>query len=464
MGSGASDDGTSVKIKEAFQEEFAEVIKAIVPEFLMTLQDQYSRDGDANNAPVPSVRSATIAPFCKSSAKISFLQFCNENQLEVDSALAEFVEGCSACVSASEPGEPIVWVNDEFVEMVGWAREEVLGKPCKFLQGEKTTQESRAECRRLITSQTEGLVSLVNYTKQGTEFENALYLRPLYSQGQCRFFLGTQLDLRSLVRFCRHVSFCDEIEIVTFYEPSPAGSPVARFRADSTDSMESMDLSPHSPMSPSASFFQPSAQVSFHQFCFQNQLEVENGLADLLDGCSACVSSNEPGEPIVWVNDEFAEMTGWQRHEILGKPCKFLQGEKTTRESRAEVRRLIESQEEGFVSLVNYTKAGKEFDNALYIRPLHNKEQCRFFLGSQLDLRGSMRFLAQKQARSESKRGKRSATAHVDSDPSSTVLVVPSRSSLWKRRQSQGSNSSDNSSLASLEATPLPGMKLQLVK
>ena len=96
-----------------------------------------------------------------------------------------------------------------------------LGKPCKFLQGPGTTQASRAEVRRLLEAKSEGFVSLVNYTKQGKEFDNGLYIRPLHSNGQCQFFLGSQLDLRGLMNlgnFGRRVSFCEEPDEVFTFE------------------------------------------------------------------------------------------------------------------------------------------------------------------------------------------------------------------------------------------------------
>jgi len=42
----------------------------------------------------------------------------------------------SLCVAdALRPGLPLVYVNDKFVEMSGYAKREVLGHNCRFLQG-----------------------------------------------------------------------------------------------------------------------------------------------------------------------------------------------------------------------------------------------------------------------------------------------------------------------------------------
>jgi len=58
---------------------------------------------------------------------------------------------------------------------------------------------------------------------------------------------------------------------------------------------------------------------------------------------------------------------------------------------------------------------------------------------------GSMRFCTL----AESRRVKRSATAHVDSLPSSAALAMPARSRLWQRRHSQDSTPSEEGSSAS---------------
>lgn len=34
----------------------------------------------------------------------------------------------------------------------------------------------------------------------------------------------------------------------------------------------------------------------------------------------------QPDNPIIFVNDAFSRLTGYARHEILGRNCRFLQG------------------------------------------------------------------------------------------------------------------------------------------
>ncbi|HEV7344740.1 MAG TPA: PAS domain-containing protein [Devosia sp.] len=52
-----------------------------------------------------------------------------------------------------------------------------------------------------------------------------------------------------------------------------------------------------------------------------------------------------PDNPIVFVNDAFARLTGYTREETLGRNCRFLQGPGTNLEDVARIREAIEKLE-----------------------------------------------------------------------------------------------------------------------
>ena len=60
--------------------------------------------------------------------------------------LVSFAEGCGAlCIVISDmsvPGAPMVYVNPPFCRCTGYAREEAVGRNCRFLQGPDTEFES----------------------------------------------------------------------------------------------------------------------------------------------------------------------------------------------------------------------------------------------------------------------------------------------------------------------------------
>merc|ERR550514_2658035 len=79
--------------------------------------DAHVLEGKARIAlPPDAPRSGKLGTEVVAKAGLSFREFCEQQQLEVESGLAELIEGAASCVSAtSEPGEPLVWVSDEFL-------------------------------------------------------------------------------------------------------------------------------------------------------------------------------------------------------------------------------------------------------------------------------------------------------------------------------------------------------------
>ena len=60
---------------------------------------------------------------------------------------------------------------------------------------------------------------------------------------------------------------------------------------------------------------------------YQLQLK-DRALADMAEGIT--ISDNfQPDNPIVYVNDGFERLTGYDREDVLGKNCRFLQGKNT---------------------------------------------------------------------------------------------------------------------------------------
>jgi len=98
----------------------------------------------------------------------------------------------------------------------------------------------------------------------------------------------------------------------------------------------------------------------------------------------------DPGQadnPIVFCNVAFQELTGYDRSEIMGRNCRFLQGPDTDPEAVARVRAAIEEGHDIDVDLLNYRKDGSTFWNALYLSPVRDaKGDIRFFFASQLDV------------------------------------------------------------------------------
>ena len=78
-------------------------------------------------------------------------------------------------------------------------------------------------------------------------------------------------------------------------------------------------------------------------------------------------------EPLIYVSDEFTDITGYSEAEALGQNCRFLQGPETKEEPVATMREAIEVEEPVTVVLRNYRKDGSMFWNRVTIIPVRGK-------------------------------------------------------------------------------------------
>jgi PAS domain S-box-containing protein len=91
---------------------------------------------------------------------------------------------------------PIVLANRAFLELTGYAPDEVIGRNCRFLQGPDTAPSAVAEIRAALAERREATVELLNYRKDGSSFWNQLAISPVCDdQGQLLYVFGSQLDV-----------------------------------------------------------------------------------------------------------------------------------------------------------------------------------------------------------------------------------------------------------------------------
>src|SRR5215212_8929395 len=94
------------------------------------------------------------------------------------------------------PDDPIVYVNPAFEKTTGYPMEEVIGRNCRFLQGEDRDQPALEELRACLRAGQECRVVLRNYRRDGTRFWNELYVSPVHDDaGNVTNFVGVQNDI-----------------------------------------------------------------------------------------------------------------------------------------------------------------------------------------------------------------------------------------------------------------------------
>lgn len=91
---------------------------------------------------------------------------------------------------------PIVACNDAFMALTGYSRDEIVGRNCRFLRGERTEPEQTAMLREAVAQSRPTMVELINYRKDGTPFRNAVMIAPLFdAAGEVEYFLGSQMEI-----------------------------------------------------------------------------------------------------------------------------------------------------------------------------------------------------------------------------------------------------------------------------
>ena len=160
---------------EALQKEIMELqrdnqnLKAIVRENLEEGVAQQILDGcDALERMPPSV-----------------LEACSEGFEDMDAQdfnLVKSIQKSQHAFIITDPSledNPIVFASDDFLKLTGYDRAEVLGRNCRFLQGEQTSKAKLAMIRDGLSKGEDVSVTFINFMKDGTPFWNKLFIAAL---------------------------------------------------------------------------------------------------------------------------------------------------------------------------------------------------------------------------------------------------------------------------------------------
>jgi PAS domain S-box-containing protein len=91
---------------------------------------------------------------------------------------------------------PLIAVNQAFLDLTGYAEDEVVGRNCRFLRGVDTETAQTEKLRTAIFERKPTLAELINYKKDGTKFRNAVMLAPLFdANGELEYFVGSQIEI-----------------------------------------------------------------------------------------------------------------------------------------------------------------------------------------------------------------------------------------------------------------------------
>lgn len=93
---------------------------------------------------------------------------------------------------------PIIYANAAFERMTGYPRAEILGRNCRFLQGDLRDQAGLQILRNALARGTDCTAVITNFRRNGESFENRLKLRAIRTNdGTLSHIIGIQLDVTS---------------------------------------------------------------------------------------------------------------------------------------------------------------------------------------------------------------------------------------------------------------------------
>ena len=124
--------------------------------------------------------------------------------------LTQILDSCINGVTLADPDledSPIVYANKAFEKMTGYSQTEIIGRNCRFLQGNDHDQDGVPKLREAIRKHEHIEVTLRNYRKNGELFHNKLNITPLFdNHGEVIYFLGVQYDVTDQVRAEKEIS------------------------------------------------------------------------------------------------------------------------------------------------------------------------------------------------------------------------------------------------------------------
>lgn len=117
--------------------------------------------------------------------------------------LAQILDTCVNGITLSDPDQedmPIIYANTAFERISGYPRAEIIGRNCRFLQGNDRDQPELETIRAALKENRGVEVTLRNYRKSGEMFLNQLSIRPLVDRnGRIIYYLGVQYDVTAQV-------------------------------------------------------------------------------------------------------------------------------------------------------------------------------------------------------------------------------------------------------------------------
>ncbi len=95
-----------------------------------------------------------------------------------------YLKSNRSAIIVTDLAQKITWVSQGFQRMSGYAQEEAYGRHPNFLQGEKTSSQTRQQIRQHLADSQAFSGTVINYRKSGKAYLCAIHLFPVFNQSR----------------------------------------------------------------------------------------------------------------------------------------------------------------------------------------------------------------------------------------------------------------------------------------
>jgi PAS domain S-box-containing protein len=158
-------------------------------EYELDTREGERRTFEARISPMPQGQVLLLTRDLTETRRLQQELLLMQRAVEADAAVPIAVSDATA------PDQPLKYVNRAFERLTGYSRAEVLGRNCRFLQGDATQQPALDTLRAALAQGQACTVLLNNRRRDGTRFLNELHVAPVHdAQGRVIQYLGVLND------------------------------------------------------------------------------------------------------------------------------------------------------------------------------------------------------------------------------------------------------------------------------
>ncbi|KAL6513855.1 hypothetical protein OROHE_019311 [Orobanche hederae] len=343
----------------------------------------------------------------------------NSFDLRYTRRVGEALNELPDCFTITDPcisGHPIVFASNGFLKMVGYSKDEVIGKNGRIFQGPDTDRRSVMEIREAIREGKAVQLSLLNYRKDGKPFWMLFQLCPVFSKedGRVINFVGVQVPILRKIRMSGYgLSLCEDgggngdvvlrccrrevsLELRGLSSPESVSSDHDREVEinDACYTSEVEKTKASAAISSILSVLTHYSELTGRIICRKRHRPTGNELlvASLnislgrIKQCFVLTDALLPDMSIVYASEAFLKLTGYAMNEVLGQNCRLLSGIDTDPATKIQIKDCVRRHQACTVRILNYRKDRTPFWNFLHISPVRNASgKVAFFVGIQME-------------------------------------------------------------------------------